>query len=69
MPYFHPVPHIHPLALAEVIKCIVNLTANNANQISEPLKDVLLLQNVHSVAVAILGFGLMCYYFWKIELN
>lgn len=69
MPYFHPMPHIHPLALAEVIKYIVSLTANNANQISEPLKHVLLLQNVCTVAIIILSFGLMCSHFWKTELN
>lgn len=58
MPYFHPVPHVHPSALAEAIKYIVTLTANNANQICQPLKDILLLQNAHSVAITILGLGL-----------
>lgn len=67
MPYFHPVPHIHPLALAEMIECIVSLTANNANQIRQPLKDVLLLQNVHSVAIPILGFGLWDITFGKLN--
>ena len=62
-------PHIYPLALAEVIKCIVSLTVDNANQICLPFKDVFLLGNVHSAAITILGFGLMDYRFWKIELN
>lgn len=69
MPHFHPVPHIPLSASAEVIKYIVSLTVDDANQISEPLQDVLLLQNVHSIAVTILGFGFMCHHFWKMELS
>ena len=60
-------PYVHLLALTEVIRYIVNLTANNANQICQLLKDVLLLQNVHSIIITILGFGLTGCHLWKIE--
>ena len=69
MPYFHPMPYSYPLALAEVIRYIVSLRVNNTNQICQLLKDVLLIQNVHSITITILGFGLMGCHLWKIELS